>query len=160
MNETRVLIEEIRKSREALLKIETFLVSTRGELGESGPGPEKAIVIADLLAKYYTCLETIFLRVSQLFENNLSDDRWHVDLLDKMTLSITGMRDAVIGDETRSLLLELLKFRHFTRYYYDIAYDWDRLDFLMKKFDQVRPKVSRDLDHFVDFLTELHGEGK
>ena len=159
MSEILVLTEEIRKSREALGKIECFFDQTVKGLNEAIRRDEKAVVVAELLSKYYTCLETIFLRISQFFENSLSADRWHADLLDKMTLQIENVREAVIRDETRDALLELLKFRHFTRYYYDISYDWDRLDYLMKKFGQVRPMVSEDLDRFLVFLREVESLG-
>ena len=129
------------------------------DLGDASRRAEKAVVIAELLSKYYTCMETIFLRISQFFENSLSAERWHADLLDKMTLKIESVREAVIRDETRNVLVELLKFRHFTRYYYDISYDWDRLDFLMKKFGVARPMVNEDLDRFLIFLRELESAG-
>lgn len=155
MNDVRLLIEEIRKGREALEKIERFYECSAGPAAPGQRTAEKAIVAADLLAKHYTCLETIFLRVSQFFENSLSQDRWHGDLLDKMRLRIEGVRDPVIGDATHARLLEMLKFRHFTRYYFDIAYDWDRLDYLDKKFTELRGLLRTDLDRFVEFLDTL-----
>lgn len=41
-------------------------------------------------------LSTLFLRISQFFENSLESSRWHTDLLDKMTLHITGIRERVV----------------------------------------------------------------
>lgn len=158
MREVRLLSEEIRKSRQALAKIEAFYDGVTASCGVEMRTPEKAIVVAELLGKYYTCLETIFLRISQFFENNLADDRWHMDLLRKMTLDIAGVREAAIRDSTHTLLVELLKFRHFTRYYYEIGYDWDRLDYLMKKFAEVRPALHADLDAFLRFLEALEGD--
>ena len=35
------------------------------------------------------------------------------------------------------------------------TYDWDRLDFLLKKSTQVRPMVREDLDAFLKFLARL-----
>jgi len=55
----------------------------------------------------------------------------------------------------RSCLDELLKFRHFKRYYFEFHYDWDRLVYLQKRFDQVRPLLDRDLDQFRQFLQRL-----
>ena len=83
-----------------------------------------AMVIAELMVDYYTCLETCFFRISQFFENNLSQDRWHADLLEKMTLRIENSRDAVVSDASAAALGELLKFRHFRRYYFELDYDW------------------------------------
>ncbi len=115
----------------------------------------QGIVIADFLEKYYTCLETLFLRVSQHFENNLTAGRWHHDLLDRMRIRIEPIRERVISDDAYPLLVELLKFRHFKRYYFDIRYDWDKLTFLMKKFSELRAILPADLDRFVLFLDHL-----
>ena len=152
----QVLISEIEKSSQALQKINDFYQSYALRLP---PSPnrtlEQAIVISELLVNYYTCLETIFLRISQYFENSLSHEKWHQDLLRKMTLDLQGVRERVLADETANLLSELLKFRHFKRYYFDFHYDWDQLDFLRKKYEQVLPLVKSDLDRFMKFLIQL-----
>jgi hypothetical protein len=116
---------------------------------------DQAIVISDLICSYYTCLETILLRISQFFENTLSKEKWHQDLLQKMTLQIDGIRNAVILDETYNILVELLKFRNFKRYYFELEYDWDKLDFIQKKFKQADEKVKKDLAEFLIFLENL-----
>ena len=46
-------------------------------LAQLGRTPISALIVAGLLENYYTCLETIFLRISQSFENNLNSARWH-----------------------------------------------------------------------------------
>jgi hypothetical protein len=114
-----------------------------------------AVVIADFFERYYTCLETIFLRISQHFENNLDPSRWHHNLLEKMKIRIDGIREQAISDETYPLLVEFLKFRHFKRYYFDIEYDWDKLEYLQKKFDALIPKVHDDIGRFIVFLDRL-----
>ena len=114
-----------------------------------------AVVVAEFLCNFYTCCETLFMRVSQFFENQLQAEKWHQDLLDKMTLSIEGVRAAVIADSTRDLLRELLKFRHFRRYYFESDYDWDRLDYLRKKYEQARDMLTADLGRFEAFLERL-----
>ena len=116
---------------------------------------EQAIVLADVLVNYYTAAETLFLRISQFFENELAREKWHQDLLQKMTLRIEGVREPVVADATELLLVELLKFRHFKRYYFQFEYDWDKLDFLQKKFDALRLQLEGDLDRFSAFLRQL-----
>ena len=49
-------------------------------------------------------------------------------------------------------LSELLRFRHFKRYYFKLEYDWDRLDFLIAKLRQAHPLVVRDLERFGRFM--------
>lgn len=114
-----------------------------------------AMVVAELMVDYYTCLETCFLRISQFFENRLSKDRWHADLLEKMTLRIENVRDAVLRDETAAALGEILKFRHFRRYYFEMEYDWDKLDYLQKVFARIRQSVPKELAAFQEFLRRL-----
>ena len=58
----------------------------------------------------------------------------------------------VIADETQRLLHELRRFRHFKRYYYEMDYDWARLDYLCDVYRRVLPLVRRDLDRFRGFL--------
>ena len=72
-----------------------------------------------------------------------------------MALAVPDVRMPVLGDETQALLAELLRFRHFKRTYFDIGYDWDRLDFVGKKHAQAVPLVVRDLARFREFLVHL-----
>jgi hypothetical protein len=72
-----------------------------------------------------------------------------------MTLQIDGIREAAISDETYNILVELLKFRHFKRYYFELEYDWDKLGFIQKKFIQANEKVNEDLNAFLNFLGNL-----
>ena len=125
------------------------------EIAQLGKTPTSALIVAGLLENYYTCLETIFVRISQFFENNLDSSRWHSDLLQKMTLEIEGLRVSAVSKDNFSSLFELLKFRHFKRYYFDLEYDWDRLDFLVTKLRKAHPLVVQDLNGFVEFLRAI-----
>jgi len=40
-----------------------------------------------------------------------------------------------------------------------LEYDWDRLEFALKKFAQARPLVRRDLAAFLAFLDQLAESG-
>ena len=136
-------------------RLEAVHRSIEGALGDEiarlGKTPRSALIIAGLLESYYTCLETIFLRISQHFENRLDPARWHNDLLQKMTLEIEGVRVAAVSQAAFPPLFELLKFRHFKRYYFELEYDWDRLDYLVAKLRQAHPLVMADLTRFVRF---------
>ncbi len=155
----RVLLGEIGKSRSVLSRIAGFYDRYLAETDNArARTTEQAIVLSEILANYYTCLETMFLRISQFFENQLEPEKWHQDLLHKMSLCIEGIREPVISDETGLLLAELLRLRHFKRYYFE--YDWDRIDFLLKKFQMLRPALQIDLDQFTEFLGRLAGDEK
>jgi hypothetical protein len=121
-------------------------------LGRTG---NAAVMIAGLFENYYTCIETAFQKISQHFENHLEPGRWHAELLSKMTLHIEGLRIPAVSEANYPALLELQQGRHFKRYYFDLDYDWDRLDYLHKKLDTAHPVAVADLRVFMDFLRAL-----
>lgn len=130
-------------------KLDAFLDSTLGQLGRTEVA---AAYVARVIEQTYTALETLFLRISQHFENALASDRWHADLLDKMTLRVSGVRERVLADDTVRLLHELRRFRHFSRYYFELDYDWERIDYLCGVYRRTIPLVKRDLAQFRVFL--------
>lgn len=157
--EIELLQEEIRKTLSLLDKQEAFRRDFMdGDFEKLGRTQTSAMVISELLINFYTCIETLFLKISQYFENSLNPDRWHTDLLEKMTLRIEGLREPVISGRTHMLLTELMKFRHFRRYYFEFEYDWDKLDFLTKKRLQAADRLEDDLKHFSAFLDDLKRE--
>ena len=130
------LLARIEKTQSLLNRIvDEYRQFLDGDFKLMGKKNTSAIVIAELMVDHYTCAETLFLRISQFFENQLSVDRWHSDLLEKMTLHIEGVRDPVLGEKTAKQLGELMRFRHFRRYYFELEYDWDKLDYLQKVFN-------------------------
>jgi len=152
----QTLVARIDTTLEILERIvsqyDEFLETDFPTLGQKNTS---AMVVAELLVDYYTCLETLFLRISQFFENNLSADRWHADLLEKMTLNIDGVRIPAISPEANQALGELMRFRHFRRYYFELEYDWDKLTFLQKKLAVARTIIPQNLANFRGFLTQL-----
>lgn len=83
--------------------------------------PEDAIVSADVLVNMYTCLETLFVRISQALEDALYSSRWHQDLLEKMALRVEEMRPPVMGEDRLASACEFRTFRHFKRYHDDFC---------------------------------------
>jgi hypothetical protein len=152
----RILDGEIDKALSVLERIGSKLAAFEQEnLAREETTQEQAMVVAHYLSNYFTCCETVFLRVSRHFENNLPGERWHQALLEKMALDIPGIRPALIDDALRADLLELLKFRHFTRYYFELDYDWEKLRFLLGKFHGIRSKLPASLQKFQAYLREI-----
>lgn len=155
-DESAILIEEIKKTETILAGIVAFYNEFQSkERTLLGKGRSSGIILAEIFTDYYTCLETLFLRISRYFENNLQSERWHADLLHKMTLQIEDLRIPVISDSTCAILEEFLRFRHFRRYYFQFDYDWDKLEYLEKKFQQLHDPLAADLDGFKKFLLAL-----
>jgi len=148
------LIGEIHKTRLMLKKIDFYREFKESDFKVLGKKRTTGIILAEILTDFYTCVETLFLRISQFFENSLKPDKWHSELLRKMTIDIEGVRKAAISDQTYPILVELMKFRHFKRYYFEFDYDWDKLEFLEKKYNDVRYLLNKDLDAFESFLKE------
>ena len=163
MNEpdpARTLLGELQAGLRALAKLESFLLAyERDSLRTGRRGTEQALALTQALGNYYTCLETSFFRISQLFENDLPSTHWHQALLEKMAMEIPEVRPAVIGQTTYQALLELLRFRHFSRYYYAIDCDWEKLDYLLAKFKQVAQPVRQQVDAFAKILEGLGRDG-
>ena len=72
-----------------------------------------------------------------------------------MTLDIEGLRARVVGERNLVRLRELLRFRHFRRYYVEMEYDWARIDFLLTTLDDAHPVVLGDLEAFDAFLRDV-----
>lgn len=144
----KLLLSEIDRSLQVLGRIEQYYDQYTQAMDRVHPTRENAIVVAEILVNYYTCLETAFLRISQQFENNLDRDRWHNDLLDRMLLEVEGTRPQVLSEVAHGALRELMRFRHFKRYYLEFDYDWDRLQFLQRKLAAARACVREDLALF------------
>ncbi len=149
------LLGEIEKCRGHLDRLDELYRQASADLDERNRTLEKAVFLSEIFVNYYTCLETMFFRISQFFENSLSRENWHSDLLRKMFLRIPDIREPVISEKTFYLLDELRKFRHFKRYYYSLDYDWDRLDYLARTFEKVTRGCPSDIDRFTRFLKRL-----
>ena len=154
-NAIQSLRGEIAQSLSVVKRLEDYFVNFQATRLVSAKTTDEAMITAQSLTNYYTCLETLFFRISQFFENGLESERWHQSLLSKMVLEIPDCRPRVISDVTHQALSELLKFRHFTRYYFELNYDWDKLHFLIKKFNEVHVVVRKEIQDFDAWLIEL-----
>ena len=104
----RELQAEVQKTLDLLARQRSFYDEFRtGDYQRLGRGKVAAIVVAEVLTDYYTCAETLFWRVSQFFENNLPAERWHAEVLRKMTLSIPGVRERAVSDEAYLRLIDV-----------------------------------------------------
>jgi hypothetical protein len=149
--EPELVVEQVDLAFRVLDDMERFLDERHLPSGEA-PSPDRAerTVVAQILDTTYTAIETALLRISQGFDNSLSPDRWHADLLDKMLLEKRGVRPRVLSDESHRLLTELMRFRHFKRYYLELDYDWAKLRYLLSVLRRCLPLVRAELTAFRD----------
>ena len=146
-----LIVEQINLCFRVLDDMERFLAE-RSVSSAAGTAPDRAgrIVVAHILENCYTAIETALLRISQGFDNSLSPGRWHADLLDKMLLEKKGVRPRLLSNESHGLLTELMRFRHFKRYYLELDYDWEKLRFLLSVLNRCLPLVRAELAAFRD----------
>jgi len=150
------LIAHIEKHQRLLNEVFVEIAAAeKDDIPLLGKTPRSGVLMAGLLENYYTCAETVFVRISQFFENSLSVDRWHADLLEIMTLEIESVRPRLISDATFQDLRELMRFRHFKRYDFGTAYDWIRLEELLSRLKRTHPLLTKEIQTFVPFLRQL-----
>lgn len=125
MDNINALIAEIRKTKNLISKNrEVYDKFLEKEYPVLKNGTSSAMIISQIVTDFYTCTETLFHRISQYFGNGIDKSQWHKNLLANMSLEIPSERQRVISDKTASILDELLRFRHFRRYYFDTEYDY------------------------------------
>ena len=140
------MLEELRIEMRAAIEHDIPMI---------GRTPRAALLVAGLLENYYTCSETIFVRISRFFENNIPAEHWHKELLSRMSLEYSGIRPKVISNQTEIHLSELMRFRHFRRYYFGTAYDWARIDELVARLNIVHPVLILEIADFIYWLNSL-----
>ncbi len=151
-----LLIGEMRETIEAMERLSEVYNAYVGDFANVKKRDLRdAITLSEILCNSYTCLETVFFRITRLFENHLEGAKWHRELLHKMQVEVPGMRKALLSRESFSLLDELRRFRHFRRYYYALDYDWGKLDYLRVVYEKLRPMIRRQLSDYIQFLEAL-----
>jgi hypothetical protein len=150
------IAQTLQLMQEMLKRLDTFESSIIPVLGKTS---DSVLIPVQILENAYTAVETLFLRISQAFENHLDSQRWHADLLEKMTLEVPKIRPQVINPATYQKLSELMRFRHFKRYYFELDFDWRKTDFLVTIFRELVPLLKTDLDRFAAALSSAADKG-
>jgi hypothetical protein len=74
------------------------------------------------LARLYNVVEQMAVRVARAFENNIDDDQgWHMELLRRLSIEITGIRPVFFPPALTVDLQELKAFRHVVRHAYELV---------------------------------------
>ncbi|GEM_PF-990579 len=141
-----------RRLLSALDHLMTKDVATIGRTTTTG------VAAAGLLENFYTAVETVLVRIAQSFGNNLRPERWHSDLLQRMTVGVPGVRPAVLSERLYSYLDELMRFRRFKRYYYHLEYDWTRLEHLTELAQRAAPMVTGEFSTFRSYVQSVIAE--
>ena len=105
------------------------------------------------LHNFYSGMEDLFKEVAKIFENYVEDvQKFHMELLKRMKLSIEGVRPNLISETSFKFLNELRKFRHIFRHAYDYELDAKRVKELSQLLLDNFPLMKGDLSKFEAFI--------
>jgi hypothetical protein len=147
-----VLDRNVRADLETIDRLYEALGSP--ELTESSP-QEELIIVAYRLHSLYTALENIFRNIANAFENQVPQESWHREILQRMRLDLTPLRPAVIDAEAFEKLDELRRFRHVFRTIYGLDLDPLRLQVVLRRALELKPLYRNQIERFLLFLQEI-----
>ncbi|MFQ5751020.1 MAG: hypothetical protein ACE5HI_03410 [bacterium] len=152
----KILKSEILDSKLKSKELAKKLSKLNPENINSTTSEENLILIGYFLSGIYSSIEEIFIKVAKQFENKIEDPtRWHLDLLNRMALEIEEIRPALISKKSREYLDELRKFRHVFRFSYTFEFDWEKMLIVVKRWQEGRELIYRDIDKFLLQLDQL-----
>jgi hypothetical protein len=105
---------------------------------------------AHQLAQLYNAFKQMGLRVAKAFENSIDDEKgWHGALLNRLAISIKGIRPALVSDDLKLPLRELKDFRHVFVHAYELELDPEKLALLLKYARRVAERIATVVEDFV-----------
>jgi len=148
----RLLLAEIATARPLLAQLAAEVESVLHRNPETIPREALALIAIDLHS-YYTKVEGLLERILISFEGQAPrGESGHVGLLRVAGLTIPGVRPAIFSEQTREVLDELRKFRHFFRHAYALDLRADKLARVLDPFIPGHPALDRELEAFVAFI--------
>jgi hypothetical protein len=145
----RVLQAEIRSDLDALDRLDEQLGPVLARVQSAEPAQADLVHAGYLLHNVYNAIESILRRIATAFENALSAERWHEDLLHRMTLEIPEVRPAVIAEPLRARLDALRRFRHFFRHSYAVSLHAQEIAALYGQYQATAPDFRQAIARFL-----------
>lgn len=141
--------------RSALVAVER-IESNVSQLNLQNPSAAEVDSLGYSLHNIYSAVGNCFAQISLSFENHVRDrTRWHRELLEKMFLDITPLRPAVFPEELRSLLSDLLGFRHLFRNAYEARLNKTKTLALWNRWSAENASLKHSLSLFADQLERI-----
>jgi len=102
---------------------------------------------------FYSGLERIFEKIAASVDGSVPEGaNWHQELLNQMSLEITGIRPAVISLDLKDKLEEYRGFRHVVRNVYTYHLSPEKIKPLVDKVQDIFKKSEKELSTFAKFL--------
>lgn len=109
--------------------------------------------LAYQLHNLYCAFEDLFKIVTRFFDNNVDKrDRYHAELLRRMSLDIKGIRPALLSNETYRLLDNLRGFRHFFRHAYRYEIEVRKTKIVLEDALKLKEIYQDSVNHFLEGL--------
>ena len=121
---------------------------SKSETGE--PDIVELSALGSVLHSFYTGLEGIFLTMVKRVDADVpAGDRWHMDLLDRVTMR-TDRRGGVVSESTKQELEAYLAFRHFFRHAYTYILEWNEMQDLVEGLREIWAMVKKEIETFLE----------
>ena len=105
---------------------------------------------AHQLSRMYNAIEQMALRVAKAFENSIDDEKgWHGALLNRLAISIEGIRPALVPEDLKQPLRELKDFGHVLVHAYELELDPEKLTLLLKYAKRVEERLPAVVEDFI-----------
>lgn len=109
--------------------------------------------LAYQLHNLYCAFEDLFRTVADYFENNIEEKKkYHRELLRRMTISIEGIRPALLSEESHKLLDSLRAFRHFFRHAYTYELEAKKVNIVLEDSLRLKSIYPKDIKSFLQNL--------
>ena len=149
----RTLIAEIKNEVKDLEKLFSDIVELEKEHSFDDLTEFELRGFSTFLHDYYTGLEKIFIKIA----NDLNGwaptgARWHIRLLEQMTIAVDKIRPAIISNEVFHFVRDLLSFRHLFRNIYGFQLEEEKVVDLLEKLKNYHFRIIVDIDGFVKYL--------
>ncbi len=113
-------------------------------------------LMAFRLQRFYSNIENIFERISVEFDGGVPrSERWHADLLFRMTRPRAGRRPIVIDEALWTRLDDYMSFRHVVVHGYAIDFDPERLEAKVANAGETYDMLRAQLDQFFAALEQM-----
>jgi hypothetical protein len=123
----RVLRAELNADAELLGRLVEKYGFAKRKLAGIEPDELDYAGLAYTIANLYSLMENYFLRIAKCFENDVDRSSWHRDLVRRMSLSVEGVRPALLSKQEAWVIDELRGFRHVFRHIYQAELDPEKL---------------------------------
>ena len=116
----------------------------------------KVRATGSVLHDFYTGVEKIFRLIAARADQDLPmGEDWHIQLLQRMSVPVEGIRSRVIDEGLEKDLEEYLRFRHLFRNIYGFDLKWERCQPLVAKLGNILANFKEQIGNFKAFLDSI-----